>query len=305
MKHPNKRPGRPDTDKLIRLGFAVDAMLAYGHLSAQQLVTEFSVTDRTARKDLATLAQFNEKPISRAPGSLAWHNASTWYSDTARTQDITAKRDVAAMAAAEIPSSTSLALSPGSTVALTFDALLADGAYCNAVTNSLSIPPNAGSSPVYIVGGEYSRHIHGLVGPDAAAAFAQRPSRVSLVGVSGLAASSHPDDCTLYVHHDAEVPVLRAMLEQAQEKIIIAVNIQKLGRGDPWQLGTIAGLHQLNHGRHREIVVVTNELTDWEKSIDPRYLTAARQTFAALKTLQQNGQIRLVLAPLGAADSKP
>jgi hypothetical protein len=163
------------------------------------------------------------------------------------------------------------------------------------VTNSLVLAEHADASgPLHLVAGEYNPQINGVVGTDAENGFRQRPCRVGLVGVSGFSVTQG-GECILYVHHDAEVPVLRAMLEEVKETIIIVVNVQKLGRQDPWQIGELSRLSKPNGGHARQVIVVTNFPEDWKLDLGSK-VEDANMTYAALLKMSQARIIKLVTA---------
>ena len=86
----------------------------------------------------------------------------------------------------------------------------------------------------------------------------------------------------LYVRHADEMPVLQAMVESVGELLVVATDIHKLGKGDPWQFGTIQGL-----STKRRVTLVTNRCEDWKTELKEHY-ASARQTRNALRAYESS-----------------
>jgi DeoR/GlpR family transcriptional regulator of sugar metabolism len=274
-----------------RLGYIALRVAKGDGVSIDDLKREFEVSERTARNDLTIISQLQPE-LNR--GRIA--QGDSFYCESQRSTDVSAKQDVASIAAREFNSGASIAASPGSTVAMTYQGILEKGIFCTVVTNSVFLTRLAARrrAPVFVVGGEYSPQIDGLLGDNAVKGFTDRDCRAGLVGVSGFSVTSE-EDVILYVHDDAEVPVLRAMLDIVKETIVIVANIQKLGHGDPWQIGSVRGLGKPNGDRSRRVVVVTNRIEDWQNDLG-NGLKAARETLKVLRKMHQDKIITLLEA---------
>jgi len=252
---------RQGQNRQTRLGFVVQKLVSGDRVTVSEVQSYGNgIDERTARGDLIALSQLRTR---RFRGGIAPANAL--YSDAQRTKRLEEKLDVAEEAATLFSAHTSIAASPGSTVAMTYAALLEHGIAAAVITNSLALAEHATTegTSVYLVGGEYAPDVDALVGADAVEGFRRRtPCRQGLLGVSGIDGRG-----TLYVKHDAEVPVLRAMLEAVEERLVIVANIQKIGKGDPWRIGTLAELAS----EEREVVLVTNRHQDWRGELGSDY----------------------------------
>jgi DeoR/GlpR family transcriptional regulator of sugar metabolism len=275
-------------------------LIAGKSVTVSQLGKLGNIGERTARTDIANLlaliSGFKRIRGGISPGTC--ESGSDYYAVRARSENIEAKQDVATHAARVFTPGSSVAASPGSTVALTYGAMLEQGIGCPIVTNSLAIAEHGANpgSQIYLVAGQYSPNIHGTIGDDAVKGFSNRPCRVGVVGVSGFSLNKD-GKFVLRVQHDAEVPVLCEMLESIQETIVIVVNIQKLGRVDPWQIGTLVELKESRKNNyHRNVIVVTNDFSEWKDELKDGIREEAQRVFKALTDLANGDQIKLIRA---------
>src|ERR1051325_11393759 len=142
-----------------RLNWIFSRLITDGRATAVALQKECHVTDRTARTDIFYFSALLRE-MKRTRGGMA-QVAPVFYSESARLESVEAKQDVATIAANAFTPGTSIAAATGSTVAMTYASLLDQGIGCAVVTNSLSITEHATQGfPIYLVGGEYSQHIH-------------------------------------------------------------------------------------------------------------------------------------------------
>lgn len=290
------KPSAVETRRRLRAGTILAHLQDRGKVELADL-KEYG-SERTIRSDFAAIHQLRTCRV-RGGIKLAGSNS---YAGQARLDHLEAKLDVASKAAEQFPPSCSVAASPGSTVALTFAALVEKGTACAVITNSLSLPEYATGegSPLHLVPGGYNESIHGVVGEDAAQGF-RRNCRIGLLGVSGLDFVDS-GECVLYVRHGAEVPVLSEMLNHVTEKIVIVANIQKLGHSDAWPIGTLAGLitSPSPHGFKRQVVLVTNNVEEWREDLGEHYPVAADRFRRLQKAAFRNKEnIKLVVAARG------
>ncbi len=294
----NSQPNTIDQKRQVRLNYIFSQLISGKEVTVKEIEEQCKVTDRTARADIANFLA-SQDAWERTRGGVGRRLPQpNRYADQAWTEHIDAKQAVATCAAREITPGSSLSASPGSTVALTVGALNSEGIGCSIVTNSLALTKQTAShdAQVYYVAGQYSPNIHGMVGLDAVRGFQERPCRAGLVGVSGFSLNQ-AGQCVLRVKHDAEVPVLRSMLQHVEELIVVVFNIHKLGICDPWQIGTLNELGATGRGGTRRIIVVTNEFNDWKdafKSGNER--DAALRTFNELRELSKKKMIKLICA---------
>jgi DeoR/GlpR family transcriptional regulator of sugar metabolism len=295
----NSQPIVSDQKRQTRLNWIFSQLVAGREVTVDKIHEHCKVSDRTARADIANFLSL-QNAWERTPGGVGRRiRKPNCYADKAWSEHIDAKQDVAIDAALVVTPGCSLSASPGSTVALTVGALNSEGIGCSIVTNSLALIDYATSpdAQVYYVAGQYSQNIHGMLGLDAVKGFEDRPCHAGLVGVSGCSLNQ-AGQCVLRVKHDAEVPVIRTMLQHVQELIVVVFNVHKLGVCDPWQIGTLNELAATDRGGSRRIVVVTNEFSHWEEEFKTKNeREAALKTFDKLDELDRNGTIKLVRAP--------
>lgn len=269
-------PRAPSDQRQLRLGFAVSRLVRGLEVTLDDLKGISGKADeRTLRADLSALAQLR---IRRSRGKLS--PATGYYHEAQRSKHLAEKLGVAAEAAKLFDPSASVGATAGSMSALTIAALMERGVSPALVTNSLSIAELA-PEQAYFVPGNYNPHIHALVGLETAAAFRSKGCRQGVVGVSGVKVVDSPDgQIGLFVRHADEMPVLQAMLESVSELVVIVANVQKLGKGDPWQFGTV---HSLSS--KRPVALVTNRCEDWKRELGENYMTA-RRTRDALRAYE-------------------
>lgn len=273
-----------------RLGFVLGRLLKGKSVSVDELKTKMRVDERTARSDLLAISQLR---IRRSRGQL--EPAQRRFHDAQRITNIRQKREVAEAASTLFDSSSSIAASPGSTVAVCYGELIEKGISPALVTNSLALIEHASAdaSTIYVVGGEYSAGIHAMVGTAAARGFEKlEPCRYGLLGLSGiLTAGTHPK---LYLAHAAEIPVVNSLLQRVLERVVIVATVEKLGKGDPWLLSDLGDLTQ-----DREVVLVTNEPREWKEELGRQYERSSR-AFADLETYAKSNELfSLLIAPRG------
>lgn len=263
------------TSKQERLGYIVCQLLQAQEVTVADIMRRFRASERTARADLT---EINELRTRRFRGGIA--SANLFY-DVQRLKNRDAKDAVALEAAKYFSTGVSIAASPGTTVARTYGQLIENGIAAPVVTNSVGITEHVGPSTVYMVGGEYIANIHALAGSDAVKGFEQRnPCRHGLLGASGITVTAD-GDIRLFVQHDPEVTVIRKMLEVVTERLVIVATVHKLGRGDPWQVGSINELTQTI----ASVVLVTNHPPDWADEMDKEDYQRAEESYRGLKSL--------------------
>jgi DeoR/GlpR family transcriptional regulator of sugar metabolism len=273
-------PRAPSDQRQNRLGFAVARLLRGNSVTLEDLKAFGAREDeRTLRTDLSALAQLRTR---RSRGALS--PATAYFHEKQRARHLMEKLAVAEEAAKLFDASASIAATAGSMVTLTVAELMERGVIPALVTNSLSIAEMA-PEQTYFVPGNYNPHIHALVGLETAAGFKSKPCRQGLIGVSGVKIIDGPDpEIGLYVRHPDEMPVLQAMVESVAELLVIVTNVQKLGAGDPWQIGTIRSL-----STKRRVMLVTNRCEDWKRELKEHY-ASARETRNALVAFEASGK---------------
>lgn len=276
-----------------RIAFIILELLAGRTVEVEAFCKRFDVDERTARADIARVADLR---IVRSPGKISTGPSSTSFHEQQRSIHLDAKRDVAATAALQFDSTTSIAACAGTTVAMTITEIRERGIEPAVVTNSLAVAEHD-PKRVYFVPGDYDSQINALVGKDAAQGFSEHACRMALVGVSGLTVS---EDLRLafYVKHRSEVEVLQAVLDAVSESIVVVANVEKIGHADPWQFAVLPGLDI----SHRRIVVVTNRISDWKNELNADYDRAAK-TLERLRNFEANkgGPLTVVEAPRTSA----
>jgi DeoR/GlpR family transcriptional regulator of sugar metabolism len=269
-------PKQPSDRRQARIGFAVSRLLR-GEDVTLELLRAFGAKEdeRTLRADLTALAELRAR---RTRGGLS--PATKFYHEAQRSRHLNEKLAVAYEAAKLFDPSASIAASAGSLVKLTIAELMERGVSPALVTNSLALAELAPDQG-YFVPGNYSKDVHALVGADTAAAFRSKGCRQGVVGVSGVKIVDSPDQpIGLYVRHADEMPLLQAMVESVGELLVVVTDVHKLGKGDPWQFGTLQSL-----SLKRRVALVTNRCEDWKSELEEHFVNA-RKTRDALRKLE-------------------
>ncbi len=287
---PPQKSAQSHDHRQQRLGYIVDSLVRGKNVvDVKELAERFQISERAARDDMNTIHAFSQLRTGRVVRGTGL--TGELYHDIARARHISAKLDVGAKASEQFDPASSIAASPGTTVAWTYAALTQRGKAAVIVTNSFAVVEHASarSTNITLVGGLYDPAINAVVGPLAEKGFRDYKCRDGLLGVSGITA-----DGTLYVHHDQEVSVLEAMLAAVQEKLVIVADIHKVGRGDPWIIGSV---RQLATDR-RQVIFVTNDPQGWRSELGD----LASKTEAACDALRAiekelGSRFQVVVAP--------
>lgn len=294
MSHQKSSKHDPATTRSLkkeaRLGRIAKLLLAGDAVDTKELARSFGVDERTARDDIIEIVELGKLRPSRLRGGICV--ASETYHQIALLRYRELKRDVAARAAEYFDSSGSIAASPGTTVAMTYAMLVERGGVPAIVTNSIALaaePFSTAAANITLVGGHCDARINATTGTAATGGFRNHKCRDGLLGVSGITGEG-----VLYVAHDAEVPVLEAMLDSVKEKLVIVADLTKVGHPDPWIVGRIDRLSS-----ERAVVLVTNDVNDWEDELDGEVIGKAREAIAQLRGLADENKFELELVSRG------
>jgi DeoR family transcriptional regulator, glycerol-3-phosphate regulon repressor len=198
-----------------------------GYLAIEEMVAAFNVTPQTLRRDLQDLA---DRGLLRRHHGGASANLSTANADYGLRHVETAegKAAIGRAAAAYVKPSSSLFLSPGTTV----DALakaIAERAPrgLRVVTNSIaaaSILENCPDISIQLTGGLWMRHNRALGGPSAVASAENYRCDLYLASIGAIDAAGN-----LLEYRDEDAVVARVMFRNARRKVLL-VDHTKFGR---------------------------------------------------------------------------
>jgi DeoR/GlpR family transcriptional regulator of sugar metabolism len=200
----------------------LDEVRSTGGVRVSELAEQLGVSDMTVRRDIEVLAQ--RGLVTRVHGGATVAGSSVDEPGFAAKAVLhtTAKRAIAAAAAALIEPGASVAISAGTTTHAVASALL-DVPRLTVVTNSLRVAEVLYESPrddltVVLTGGERTPS-DALVGPVAVAALRRLHVDWLLMGVHGMDAQAGFTTPNL-----AEAETNRALLESARQVAVVADN---------------------------------------------------------------------------------
>ncbi len=271
------KKGNADLKRERRLGFIMDKLLR-GNLVTVAELAEKGTNERTARRTFNAISNLKTQRIR---GGIS--PAGLYYHDCQLSKHLNEKQDVAETAAKYLSSNASIAASAGTTVAATHQTMVTEkGVSPVVVTNSLALVNQTEAGEVFLVGGRIDPQSNATSGEDTEKGLKRYPCREGLVGVSGII-PVEGEDATLHIHHAHEAPLIRAILMNVTDLLVIVADIHKLGKGDPWRLATIRELEHKEYP-HRKVVLVTNKYEDWKTELGDKF-EKAKETYDRLQKL--------------------
>jgi len=241
----------------------------FGFVATEAMVTEFSVTPQTIRRDLNELNDHGL--ISRFHGGagLVKSAENPPYKDRLQT-GVAAKRMIATETAKLIPNGASIFLSTGTTIEAIAEALL-DHEKLHVFTNNLHVArilsQNEGFQ-IIISCGQVRHHDGGIIGSTANDFISDFRMDIGILGISGI-----DEDGSLLEYDPQEVKTAKTILRNSQKNIMVA-DQHKFGRRAMNRVGHIAELdtivtdgapdaHFLNICANENVdIVVANEKPD-------------------------------------------
>lgn len=224
-------------------------------LGVDEVVGNHLVTDReAAQKDFDAIFDFahsmrlNEETIEA--GTYAF---SKYLNRENRNVDL--KQEIAKEVANLVPSSTSIAVTEGSTTALCVEAILRCHKHVAITTNNLLLcqPGALEHCDVFYCGGDYHSSSHCTTGPRAAKEFRRRPCQFALISAYSIDSNG-----AAYVYHHQDCVVQQAAIESC-ERVIIACDATKLAKPGKW---SFVNVFELASRKPASVVVVTNDPKD-------------------------------------------
>ncbi|MEM9764619.1 MAG: DeoR/GlpR family DNA-binding transcription regulator [Pseudomonadota bacterium] len=242
-----------------------------GQVQVDALAALFEVSPQTIRRDLGELCE--ARLLARVHGGAVLESgvANLVY-ETRRALAADAKTEIARLAADEVPEGASLFLGIGTTTEAVARAL-GDRRDMLIVTNNLNVAhilSENESLQVILTGGRLRRADRGLVGEMAVGCVAGFRLDLAILGISAVDAEG-----TLLDYDMAEIAVLRAMMNHARRRILVADHT-KFARAAPMRAAS---------------------LSEFEVIVSDRALPPSLE-----RTVEQRGQ-RLLLPALEGADA--
>ncbi len=245
-------------------------------ITHEEVEKEFGLSPVRARSILSDLAQLTLM-LKPDPEGITLVNDTCSYYWSQMSVNSELKEAVAAKTAALLPRYTTVACSPGTTVARVIRRIMETSNYVSIITNSMGAMDLIFQYPstLEFTGGTYNAATHSCLGDRARSSFKEAHCSRAVVGVSGV-----DKDGNLFVKHREEVQVLEQIVASATDEIFVVATIDKLAQGDMWRFGSIEKF--LKQGPGRPVRLVTNPLEQFPQSIAERKPLAER-VFAALR----------------------
>lgn len=212
-----------------------DIIRREGRVTVDQLVETFSSSPETIRRDLNVLAKSGK--VQKVHGGAIFSNIHGEGSFQQRmTENIVAKRQIAEKASKLISPGDSLFIKTGSTTTV-FAEELTKISNLTIVTNSLEIAKitgaNKNGSKVFLLGGEYESDNRETLGSMVISQLNNFHVQHLIIPIGCINADIGVSDFS-----SSEVAVTRAMIEHAQNSIILA-DSTKFDRVAPFVIGPL------------------------------------------------------------------
>ncbi len=215
----------------------LDCLKSSGHVEVDTLAQTLGVTTQTVRRDLNELVERGLVARTHGGAKRMLSTSVSAYEDR-RQNNMSAKQDIALVAATLIPNGASVALNIGTTteqVALALK-LHQDLTVLTNNINIVHILRDARLRSLIVAGGEVRRSDGAIVGQDAVDAIANYKMDFAVIGTSSL----DPDGSVLDFD-TREVAVARAILSNARQKILVA-DVSKFAVSAPYRICDLEGL---------------------------------------------------------------
>lgn len=265
-KRQRGRPSKDEKDADVVDAFQLLMMRVEGRsasLTFKDVARDLRMTDARARAVATRLIDFVTR-IRSGPAGLKLVDDSASYYWSKINENTMLKEAIAAEAVKLVPPSSTIACSPGTTVARTVARILEMHPYMSVITNSFGVLdhiPHVHHSTIQFVGGTYDPATHSCLGDEAlesltGTAEAGRTGPTwshAIIGVSGIDLGGN-----LFVKHREEVKILKALATKTTDEVLIVASVEKLAQSDTWSFTTI---EQLSTGS-RSVKIITNPIED-------------------------------------------
>ena len=220
-----------------RLDEILDQINKNGTVEVLDLAQQFDVTEQTVRRDLATLCQRGLATRMHGGARRLTTNVSQNY-DARRMNNIGAKSEIAAAAAALIPNGASVMLNIGTTTEQVASSLTKHKnlSVITNNTNILQIFRETKLKSLVQVGGMVRQSDGAVIGEEAVEHISRYKADFAVIGASAI-----DDDGDVLDFDAREVAVARAILKNARTKILV-IDSAKFEVGAPVRITSIADL---------------------------------------------------------------
>lgn len=218
-----------------------------GFVATEAMVSKFSVTPQTIRRDLNELNQYGL--LTRFHGGAGQSKSieNGPYKDRLKT-GVKAKRKIAELTASLVPNGASLFLNIGTTTEAVAEALL-DHQNLHVVTNNINVAhilSQNDSFQIMIAGGRVRNQDGGVIGLASRDFVGQFRMDIGIVGIGGV-----DEDGSLLDFDHQEVKTARTILQNSRQVILVA---------DQYKFGRRA-MNRMAHMRELDILVTDGKLS--------------------------------------------
>lgn len=195
----------------------LERLRANGHVSVSEVSQALGVSEMTVRRDLRRLAESGDVTLVHGGASLPAGSHGRPVFGARALVNAEAKRRIGAVAAAMVAADDTVGIDAGTAALEVAHALPDDFPGCVV---SHSVPVLAALLPrlatrVIAIGGEMSHDNQALIGPSAAHFVRDLRLRLFMLSVTSI------DDRGVYVRSELELSVKRAMLDVAQDVVLV------------------------------------------------------------------------------------
>jgi len=219
---------------------------AYGFVATEAMVSEFSVTPQTIRRDLNELTHHGL--LSRFHGGAGQAKSAENPPYQARLQtSVEAKRKIAELTASLVPNGSSLFLSTGTTIEAIAEALI-NHESLHILTNNLNVAQiltRNDSFQIIVSCGQVRHHDGGISGSSTEDFISDFRMDIGIVGVSGV-----DQDGSLLEYDPQEVKTAKTILKNSRKAIMVA---------DHYKFGRLA-MNRVGHIRDLDAIVTDSEV---------------------------------------------
>ena len=211
-----------------------------GRVMVEDLARHFDVAVQTIRRDLGDLADLGH--LERIHGGAVPRQGMVNIAyERRRRMNAAGKAAIGAAVAAQIPESSSVILTLGTTTEAVAQALL-HHRNLTVITNNMNVANILAANPgceIMVAGGALRRSDGGLVGALTADFFAQFKADIAVLSASAL-----DGDGDLLDYDLAEVRVSQAIIAQARATFVVADHM-KLSRSAPARIASLSAVARL------------------------------------------------------------
>ncbi len=218
----------------------VDMVARDGFVATESMVTKFSVTPQTIRRDLNELSERGLLTRFHGGAGQAKSIENQPYADRQRS-GVQAKRKIAELTASLVPNGASLFLNIGTTTEAVAQALMGHRDL-HVITNNINVAQilsrNASFS-IMLAGGQVRNQDGGITGAAAVEFVDSFRTDIGIVGISGI-----DEDGSLLDFDMEEIRTAQAILRNSRRTILVA-DQHKFGRRAMNRLGHLSNLDVL------------------------------------------------------------